>query len=561
METRANHVVIGLFALAVLAAGLSFIYWVAEIGDNQQRAEIIFEFNGPVNGLSAGSPVLFNGIQVGEVQTLSLNPNNPQEALALAEVDLETPVRSDTSASLGITGITGTAFIALRGGSMEEVPLLNPNQPVIITAENSAVQNFLDGTQTILARANNAMGTVERFLEVNEPFLSATIQDINAITSSFAEQSDSIETLMLGIGAIATEITGLSGRLEGIIAASEELLLAVEPGAVSEIVENVRQASTEFRGIGEDARGLVARGDVIFDGLEESTDSLASSMALVEEVVSAVNTQQIRQMVGNVEMFSAALPDTTERLDRVLEQAETIAGQAEVIANDVSTFTAALPANAERLDTIFANAESFSAGLEGSSVSLQAAIADVEQLVAAINADEVGQAVSDFSTFASTLPETGRQVTSVLNRAEVATDNVTRFTDSLGDNAESLDQIFADAVLVADRLERASQQIDQLFTRFDGFLGEGDATGLIADAQGAAVAIRNVAQAFEGRSATIADGLARFSGRGLQDVEALVSEGRRVLSRIDRVVSSLERNPQQLIFGEGAAPEYQPQRR
>jgi phospholipid/cholesterol/gamma-HCH transport system substrate-binding protein len=93
METRANHIVIGLFALAVIAAGMAFIYWVAEIGGQDESAEVIFQFNGPVNGLSAGSPVLFNGIQVGEVRTLSLNPNNPQEALALAIVDVATPIR------------------------------------------------------------------------------------------------------------------------------------------------------------------------------------------------------------------------------------------------------------------------------------------------------------------------------------------------------------------------------------------------------------------------------------------------------------------------------------
>ena len=46
METRANHIVVGLFALAVIAAGLAFIYWVVEIGDDQNRAEIIFEFDG-----------------------------------------------------------------------------------------------------------------------------------------------------------------------------------------------------------------------------------------------------------------------------------------------------------------------------------------------------------------------------------------------------------------------------------------------------------------------------------------------------------------------------------
>lgn len=465
METRANHVVVGLFALAVIAAGLAFIYWVAEFGDTQERAEIIFQFNGPVNGLAPGSPVLFNGIQIGEVRTLSLNPNNPEEALALAAVSASAPVRADTQASLGITGITGTAFIALRGGSMDEPPLLDPDQPVVMVAEISAVQDLIDGARNVLGRADDAMQTIENFLLVNEPFLTQTIADINEITSTIAEQSDSVEQLMQGVGAIATEISGLSGRLEGIISGSEAMLAAIDPESVAEIVENIRTASTEFRGIGEDARSLVARGEGVFDNLEASSQSLATTLE------------------------------------------------------------------------------------------------DVRTVVAAVDPQAVGQAVSDVSAFAATLPDAGARFDGVLTSAETAAADITRFTATFEENAGQVDAIFEDAALIADRLEQASRRIDGLMAQVDSLLGEDDTRGLISDAREAARALRNVAVSFEGQSGAIADGLARFSTRGLSDVEALVSDGRRVLARIERVVSSLERNPQQLIFGDDAAPEYTPQRR
>jgi phospholipid/cholesterol/gamma-HCH transport system substrate-binding protein len=465
METRANHIVIGLFALAVIAAGMAFIYWVAEIGGQDESAEVIFQFNGPVNGLSAGSPVLFNGIQVGEVRTLSLNPNNPQEALALAIVDVATPIRQDTSAELGITGITGTAFVALRGGSMDEPAVLDPNTPVIIEAEVSVVQDLIDGARNVLGRADDAMQTIENFLLVNEPFLTQTIADINEITSTVAEQSDNIELLMEGVGAIASEISGLSGRLENIIAGSEELIAAVDPQSVSEVVENVRVASTEFRGVGEEARALIARGGTVFDNLETSSTALVETLDAVQVVVASVD-----------------------------------------------------PA-------------------------------------------VVAQAVDDVGAFTSRLPETGERVDAVLAGAQEATDNVTAFTASLEDNAEQVDAIFEDAVVIADRLEVASRRIDGLLESVDGLLGEDETQGLIADAREAARAIRNVAVAFEGRSGDIADGLARFTGPGLRDAEALIGDGRRVLNRLERVVTSIERNPQQFIFGGDRAPEYSPQRR
>lgn len=465
METRANHIVVGLFALAVIAAGLAFIYWVVEVGEGQNRAEIIFQFSGPVNGLNTGSPVLFNGIQVGQVRSLSLNPNDPQEALALAEVDASAPVRSDTQASLGITGITGTAFIELRGGSIEEPPLLDPNVPVIIAAENSVVQDLIDGTRNVLARADFAMETIENFLLVNEPFLTQTIADVNEVVSVVASQSDSIEQLMQGVGAIATEISGLSGRLEGIISGSERLIAAIEPEAVGEIVENARVASADLRGIGDDARALVARGDTVFDELDRSTATLNAALDDARAIVGAIDPQAVEDMVGNVGTFAAQLPEAGERVDRVL------------------------------------------------------------------------------------------------TTAEQATTDVTAFTQSLADNAGQVDAIFEDAVLIADRLEVASRRIDGLLGQVGGLLEEDETQGLIGDAREAARALRNVTVAFEGRSEEIAGGLARFSTRGLQDVEALISDGRRVLSRLERVVSSIEQNPQQFIFGDDRAPEYAPRRR
>ncbi|WP_375568433.1 MlaD family protein [Ahrensia marina] len=465
METRANHIVIGLFALAVIAAGMAFIYWVAEIGGQDNTAEVIFQFNGPVNGLSAGSPVLFNGIQVGEVRTLSLNPNNPQEALALAVVEGDTPIRSDTDASLGITGITGTAFVALRGGSMDEPAVLDPTTPVIIEAQVSAVQDLIDGARNVLGRADDAMQTIENFLLVNEPFLTQTIADINEVTSAVASQSDNIELLMEGVGSIASEISGLSGRLEGIISGSEQLIAAVDPESVSEVVENVRVASTEFRGIGEDARTLMARGEVVFDNLEASSGTLVETLDTVQAVVEAVDPAVISQSVADVRAFTAQLPEAGERVDAVL------------------------------------------AG------------------------------------------------------AQEATESVTAFTSSLEDNAEQVDAIFEDAVVIADRLEVASRRIDGLLASVDGLLGEDETQGLIADAREAARALRNVAVSFEGRSDEIAAGLARFTGPGLRDAEALIGDGRRVLNRLERVVTSIERNPQQFIFGGDRAPEYSPQRR
>jgi len=59
------------------------------------------------------------------------------------------------------------------------------------------------------------------------------------------------------------------------------------------------------------------------------------------------------------------------------------------------------------------------------------------------------------------------------------------------------------------------------------------------------------------RLAGILDGLSRFSGQGLRDVETLVQDTRRSVNRIEEAVTDLGRNPQRIITGgEGTVRQY-----
>ncbi len=55
----------------------------------------------------------------------------------------------------------------------------------------------------------------------------------------------------------------------------------------------------------------------------------------------------------------------------------------------------------------------------------------------------------------------------------------------------------------------------------------------------------------------VLSGVGRFTDSGLREYEALAVEGRRTLGDISRAVRSIERNPQQFLFGgRSNLPEY-----
>ena len=120
METRANYILIGCFTLAVILSAFGFVYWFHHVGGTGDRTTYRVVFQGPIGGLRSGASVTFNGIRVGEVTDLSLDPKDPKQALATISINSDTPVRADTEISrdaITVGGLTVTASIEFSTSS------------------------------------------------------------------------------------------------------------------------------------------------------------------------------------------------------------------------------------------------------------------------------------------------------------------------------------------------------------------------------------------------------------------------------------------------------------
>lgn len=103
METRAHHVLIGLFTVIVVIAALAFGVWLAKARSAQEWNYYDVVFNEAVTGLSKGGGVQYNGIRLGDVNQLRLDPEDPRRVLARIRVSGDTPLRKDTHAKLALT--------------------------------------------------------------------------------------------------------------------------------------------------------------------------------------------------------------------------------------------------------------------------------------------------------------------------------------------------------------------------------------------------------------------------------------------------------------------------
>ena len=189
METRANYVLVGLFTLAVILGGFGFVYWFNAIGGSADRTAYRIVFEGSVSGLRAGASVLFNGIRVGEVTGLALDPAKPRDVVAMVSIEKVVAVRADTFVSLEYQGVTGTASIALRGGSQDAPP--PPGTPPTLTVDAA-------GAQDVTQAAREAMRRIDSLVSDNEAVLKGALKNIEMFSQTLATNSDRIEHILEG---------------------------------------------------------------------------------------------------------------------------------------------------------------------------------------------------------------------------------------------------------------------------------------------------------------------------------------------------------------------------
>ncbi len=193
METRARYALIGLFMLAVIAASFGFVYWLENKGGFGQRDYYRLRFESSVSGLLAGSAVLFNGIRVGEVTGLTLDPAHPEDVMVTIGVVHNTPVRSDTQVGLESQGLTGGAAITLVGGDASSPPPeATDGELPLLTAAPGAGQDWASLGREALSKLND-------MLDANADNIHSAIANFNTFTDVLAKNSDRIDGLIAGL--------------------------------------------------------------------------------------------------------------------------------------------------------------------------------------------------------------------------------------------------------------------------------------------------------------------------------------------------------------------------
>src|ERR1700675_3189785 len=146
MESDKHYFFEGLFIIGFTVAAAFFAVWLGATG---RHDDVLYRihFAESVSGLAVGDPVKYRGVDVGTVKTMVTDPDNSRLVRVDVRLRKETPVKTDTRASLAMKGITGVVFIELSGGDQAAQTLLavTPEDKIPeIPSEKTGLKAMLD---------------------------------------------------------------------------------------------------------------------------------------------------------------------------------------------------------------------------------------------------------------------------------------------------------------------------------------------------------------------------------------------------------------------------------
>jgi phospholipid/cholesterol/gamma-HCH transport system substrate-binding protein len=264
-------VLMGLFILAVA------IFYVTGAGILGPKYRLI-TYLPEVEGLTLGAPVRLDGIEIGNVQSMTVTPHPPDQMHNITLVlridkKFQDNIRTDSNASLGTEGLLGNRYVTVKRGLTGTV--LPPNG-ILPGKEEAAmkliVERGADLMQNLGALSGDLRGIVNQMREgqgtlgklMNDPSL------YDHMNEAIGRVDTMVASVQRGEGTVGKLVASddLYNNLNSTVGHAENVLAAVrgQKGTLGKFVYDPAMY--------ENVKGLVEKGNAVLDDVRAGKGTL-----------------------------------------------------------------------------------------------------------------------------------------------------------------------------------------------------------------------------------------------------------------------------------------------
>lgn len=321
METKANYVLIGAFTVAGFVGILLFLMWFAKLQLNRQFAWYDIYFP-EVSGLSVASDVSFAGLSVGKVIDMGLSDRGDGTVRVRVEIREDTPVRTDSTASLVPQGVTGVANVAITAGNPGQ-PLLRTGAPGVpeIRARGSVLQTLSDQGPQMIERLNTVTAQLTELLgEGNQTRVRNILDNVERSSGNLDQAMADISAATAAIGKAAGGISDFGDKIQGLGDAAQ-VTLGNADAALTKVTETAGKADALIE---SGTKAVTSIGDYvetnltpltgrISEAMPQATQTFAAAEQAFDGAAKALNTD-FGPVLGDLRTTLASLNDAIGRV-------------------------------------------------------------------------------------------------------------------------------------------------------------------------------------------------------------------------------------------------------
>lgn len=275
METRAHYVAVGAFVLAAILLAFVTVLWLGRAEFSEQAKRYYIFFRGSVAGVNKGSQVQYNGIPVGRVIDIRVDPDDVEKIQVTVEIDTSiVDIKTDARAFLEANLLNGVATIQIRGGT-KEAKELEPepkHRYPVIAAGQSELEQLRANLPELLGDLKEVAHNLNAVLdEQNRKAISDSLQNVRTVTENFVAPSKEVSEVVDNANAAVLALKSFFGHVDQSYIA--------KGGLKDELSQALNDADKLARNLGDTNRQLQQVLQENRPGLHEFTQSTLTQVS------------------------------------------------------------------------------------------------------------------------------------------------------------------------------------------------------------------------------------------------------------------------------------------
>lgn len=197
METRASYVAAGTFVIGLMVGLVFFVIWINRIDWSEGKKYDVY-FSGSVTGLRTNESVTYNGVPIGRVDSISIDPLKLNVIKVTLEIDNPEIIRENSYATLEAKGITGTVQVRIHGSTTDSPCLrVGPGEThPVIKSQVSSFQAVIDEAPILLEKIATLLEEIRpMFREENRLAFSKSMQNLEKLTTTLVSQTEDMKDI------------------------------------------------------------------------------------------------------------------------------------------------------------------------------------------------------------------------------------------------------------------------------------------------------------------------------------------------------------------------------